>query len=141
LKIFNLLVGAIPLFAGEVLLLHRGSAQVFLPGTWGIPGGKVEFGETLEQAVSRELFEETGLSGSICGIVGYSTFFTKHDDTEVHNVQINFLVKLLSNNPISLENGYDQFKWIALENYEAENLDEFTRAILKQACSKVLTTA
>lgn len=42
---------------GAVLLQLRGD-----DATWGLPGGRVEPGETLEQAARRELLEETGLT-------------------------------------------------------------------------------
>jgi 8-oxo-dGTP diphosphatase len=45
--------------AGQVLLILRKCPPN--AGTWTIPGGKVEFGETLSHAVMREMFEETGL--------------------------------------------------------------------------------
>jgi ADP-ribose pyrophosphatase YjhB (NUDIX family) len=44
---------------GRVLLVERGQAPS--RGRWTIPGGRVESGETLEEACRRELFEETGL--------------------------------------------------------------------------------
>jgi mutator protein MutT len=44
---------------GAVLLVQRGRPPGV--GTWTFPGGKLEEGETLEQAVAREVFEETGL--------------------------------------------------------------------------------
>lgn len=47
--------------AGEVLYLLRGDGGDF-PNTWGLPGGHVEEGETLEQAARRETLEETGFN-------------------------------------------------------------------------------
>jgi 8-oxo-dGTP diphosphatase len=53
-------VGAV-LFRGDlVLLIRRGKEP--LKGTWLIPGGTVELGETLEEALVREVMEETGVA-------------------------------------------------------------------------------
>ena len=52
-------VSALVWHDGRVLLVRRGRPP--LKGLWSLPGGHVEFGESLEQAVCREVREETGL--------------------------------------------------------------------------------
>lgn len=52
-------VGGVVIRDGRVLLARRARAP--LEGQWSIPGGHVEWGEPLEQAVVRELREETAL--------------------------------------------------------------------------------
>jgi len=65
----KLAVGAVVLRAdGAVLLVQR--ARPPAAGTWTLPGGKVEPGESLEAAVVRELREETGLSARPIVAVG-----------------------------------------------------------------------
>ena len=53
-------VGAVLIHQGKVLLIKRGKEP--LRGRWVVPGGTVEAGETLEQALVREVREETGLT-------------------------------------------------------------------------------
>lgn len=60
-------VGAVVVREGAVLLVQR--AREPLAGQWSLPGGLVELGETLEQAVVRELREETGLVVKVRGLV------------------------------------------------------------------------
>lgn len=52
-------VGAVIFRDDRVLLIRRGKEP--LKGTWLIPGGTVELGETLEEALVREILEETGI--------------------------------------------------------------------------------
>jgi len=52
-------VGGVLVRDGKVLLIRRGKEP--LRGRWVVPGGTVEVGETLEEAVTREVLEETGL--------------------------------------------------------------------------------
>ena len=62
-------VGAIVRRADELLLVKRGQPPG--AGEWSVPGGRVEPGEMLMEAVTRELQEETGLRG-VCGqLVGW----------------------------------------------------------------------
>jgi ADP-ribose pyrophosphatase YjhB (NUDIX family) len=53
-------VGAVVVEAGRVLLIRRGTEP--LRGHWSIPGGLVDVGESLKDAVIREVKEETGLT-------------------------------------------------------------------------------
>ena len=53
----------------EVLLVRR--AQAPAKDMWTLPGGRVEIGETLVEALKREILEETGLGIEIVALAGY----------------------------------------------------------------------
>ena len=52
-------VGGVVVRDGQVLLIRRGKPPLY--GRWVVPGGTVELGETLEEALVREMEEETSL--------------------------------------------------------------------------------
>src|ERR1700743_2300605 len=59
-------VGALIMRRGSILLGERGREP--LKGYWSLPGGLVETGERLEDALKREVFEETGLRVRRCAM-------------------------------------------------------------------------
>lgn len=61
---------------GKVLLAQRGKAPAL--GLWSLPGGRIEPGEALQEAVLRELFEEVGVRAQVIGFVDHVEFI-QHD--------------------------------------------------------------
>ncbi|MCB1028574.1 MAG: NUDIX domain-containing protein [Microthrixaceae bacterium] len=89
----QLAVGAIVLRDDHLLLVKRGGPPD--SGRWTLPGGRVERGELLAEAVVRELREETGIVGVCSDRVGIAELLPGNDATDGHYVVVDFLVTLL----------------------------------------------
>lgn len=76
-----LAVGAIVLEKGQMVLVKRDHEPAL--GQWSLPGGRVEWGETLEEAVAREVREECGIDVDLEGLAGIAERILPDDDGTV----------------------------------------------------------
>lgn len=86
-------VGAVIVAEGRALLIRRGQAPLL--GQWSLPGGVLECGEALRDAVVREALEETGLVVEVGDMLGVYERVIRADDGRVryHYVLIDFLCR------------------------------------------------
>jgi 8-oxo-dGTP diphosphatase len=82
-------VGAIAVDNDRLLLVRRGHGAA--AGEWSVPGGRVEAGETLAEAVVRELLEETGIEGVCNDLIGW----VERIGDDSHYVILDFRVDVL----------------------------------------------
>jgi 8-oxo-dGTP diphosphatase len=103
----ELCVGAISVHDGRLLLVRRGHGPA--AGQWSVPGGRVEAGEMLAEAVVRELREETALEG-VCGsLVGWVERFV--DDR--HFVILDFEVTVLDETAARAGSDAAEVAWVS----------------------------
>ena len=81
---------------GCILLVKQ---EVTATRHWSLPGGHLEFGETLEQCLKREVREETGLDIKVTELIYVTDRFHGHD----HVVHMSFLIERTDNSVLSLE--------------------------------------
>lgn len=79
--------------AGEIVLIRRGQPPRM--GEWSIPGGKLEWGESVKEALAREVREETGLEIEIVALVDVVDSVTRDEAGAVvrHYVLIDFAAR------------------------------------------------
>jgi 8-oxo-dGTP diphosphatase len=114
----ELAVGAIVVRDGCLLLVQRGRGVAV--GKWAPPGGRVQFGETLIQAVAREVREETGVEVRVGVLAGWVER-TGTEPEPYHYVILDFFAE--STGAITLTAGDDAagVRWVPLA--EVASLD------------------
>jgi 8-oxo-dGTP diphosphatase len=104
----QLAVSAVIFRDGKVLLVRRARSPG--KGFYSLPGGRVEFGESLHEALAREVDEETGLRIDIVGLAGWREVLPGGSGGG-HYVILSFAARWASREPV-LNDEHDDFKWL-----------------------------
>ena len=117
---------------GKVLVVQR--AHPPAQGLWTLPGGRVEVGEKLVDAVRREIAEETALTIDVIGLAGYREIILPETvgTRGRHFVILPFAARWLSGE-IALNDELAEGRWMAVDEIHDLSTTEGLLEILRQA--------
>ena len=119
-------IGAVVIHNQQVLLVKRGKPPK--QGLWCIPGGKIKFGETLQQAAEREIHEETGVTIK-AGAPVY-VFDLIETVPQIHYIIVDLIAEYISGNVSPGDDAADA-KWFSLQMIDLPEIDIETQKLLK----------
>ncbi len=99
LNFYKTIIKHLPVLTVDLVIVHRGRVLLLkraiqpFRGTWWIPGGRFQKGETFERAVWRIAKAETGLSVKIVKLLGVDGMHERRWGIDVHSIGVVYLVK------------------------------------------------
>ncbi len=122
-------VGAVIIENGKILLVKRANEPN--KGKWSVPGGLVRTGESLVEALKRELKEELNVDAEVFDVacVTDEIFYDEYKRVRYHYVVIDFFAKI-SGNPKA---GSDaaEIRWIPMKEIDEIEAVDFVKMLVK----------
>ena len=133
-------VGAVVLDGRRVVLVKRANEP--LKGEWSLPGGAVDVGETLEQAIRREVREETGLDVEVGPIVDVLDRIRYDPDGRVrfHYVLVEFLCRPTGGD-LRCASDAAEAAWADGPDLERYQVAAATITVIEKGIARAATTA
>ncbi len=124
-------VGGVVIHEGRALIVRRATEP--LKGEWSIPGGLVELGEKLVDAVKREVLEETGLivePGEVLELFD-SIWKDAEGRCQYHYVLVDYLCRVVGGE-LQAATDVSDARWIRLKEIEDFGLRPATQGVLRK---------
>jgi len=120
----------------NVLLVQEGKQDSL--GLWNLPGGRLEFGETLQAGAAREVREETGLDVSLSGLIGvYSWIRVEGEQIASHGLRVVFSSRFEGGEPYAGDQ-ITMVKWASLgELAQMPDAELLSPRILKDVATRM----
>ena len=128
-------VGAVVINQERVLLIKRGHEPLL--GEWSIPGGAMELGETIREAVVREVLEETGITVETSELLDVFDRVVRDAAGKVlyHYVLIDFLCRRISGDPLAAGDAAAA-RWFTREEVAKLQLPKDTTEVIRMGFEK-----
>lgn len=117
---------------GEILVARR--AKDPAKGTLDLPGGFVDLGETAEEALFREIFEETNLETNSIDFLFSIPNIYKYSELNVHTVDLFFRCTVSDISPLRAQDDVSELFFVDLKTL---NPDHFGMASVRKAINKL----
>ncbi len=111
---------------GRILLLQRSFRSRNYPGKWEFPGGKVDPGERFDDAMVREVLEETGLRATIKRFIGATEARLPH----VNAIQL--VMEVDASGDVVISHEHEGFKWVPLSDILVLDMVDWVVPFAKQ---------
>ena len=125
-------VAAVVLRDNQVLLVQRGRDPG--KGSWGLPGGMLELGETLAEGARREVMEECGVEIEVGPLVAVFEPMQHDEDGRLrfHYVVVDYLARYVTGEPRAGDDA-DDARWVDLDALERLPMRKETREVIWKA--------
>ncbi len=121
-------VGAVIFKQNKVLLVKRKNPPA--QGMWAIPGGKVRWGETLKQALQREIKEELNIDIEPGRLIKVIEFVPEQENARFHYIILDYLATIIGGEPKAGDDAL-AVKWFDRKELKNSPVTESTRTLLK----------
>jgi phosphoglycolate phosphatase-like HAD superfamily hydrolase/ADP-ribose pyrophosphatase YjhB (NUDIX family) len=98
---------------------------------WGIPGGKIKWGEPSEDALRREIKEETALEiGQIAFVLVQDCIHSKEFYRDAHFILLNYTCRCIGEPRVRLNDEAREFRWLSIEDALKMEINQPTQKLL-----------
>jgi 8-oxo-dGTP pyrophosphatase MutT (NUDIX family) len=126
---------------GRIFIQRRSADLPLFPDSWDIVGGRVRPGESVDEAVRREVTEETGWQVSV--VLGHVGEFSYTGDDERERVEQDFLVRVDGDlaRPRSQASRHTEWRWLAESDLPALDGNGSGDPLVRRILAAGFTTA
>ena len=123
-------VGAVIVEDGRALIIRRANEPY--KGQWSIPGGRVEIGESLADALRREMREETGLDVEVGPLIEvFERIHREGDRVRYHFVIVDYLCRCVGGTLCAADDAEDAV-WVTSEELAHYEIRETAVAVIRK---------
>lgn len=133
--IFNVAIEAVIIKDGKILITQRSFERSHAPGEWEILTGRVDQGETFEEAVRREVMEEVSLVVEPLEVI--NTFHFYRGEEKAEHLGVSFICKYVSGEVKLDKNEQINFKWATAAEALELIKDKSIRSSIEKARKKL----